>query len=162
MIGMIQGGRARNGVVNEGKPPTGAADSRKPVLQDQEQVQLMSFARVGSVSAKRKIATAAAAAALTAGVLIVNVRPRGMYIVLTDRRILFFDGDATSAARPGRHLMTVPRGRVTVSAPKGKALGLAIQVELTIAGQDKDLKIVFPKPSKEEGRQFIDLLPATS
>jgi hypothetical protein len=134
----------------------------KPVLQDQEQVQLMTFARVGTVSAKRKLATAAAVGALTAGILIVNVRPRGMYIVLTDRRILFFDGDISSGGRPGRHLMTVPRDLVTVSESKGKGFGLAIQVELAIAGQDKDLRILFPKPSKEEGSEFIGLLPAAS
>lgn len=134
----------------------------KPVLQQQEEVQLMTFARVGSVSAKRKVATAAAAAALTAGVLIVNVRPRGMYIALTDRRILFFDGDVSSGGRPGRHLMTLPRDQVTVSAPEGKGFGLAIQVELTVAGQDKSLRVLFPKPSKEDGKQFIDLLPQTS
>jgi hypothetical protein len=134
----------------------------KPVLQDQEQVQLMTFARVGSISAKRKLATAAVAGALTAGILIVNVRPRGMYIVLTDRRILFFDGDISSGGRPGKHLMTVPRDLVTVSEPKGKGFGLAMQIELTIAGQDKDLRILFPKPSKDEGRQFTDLLPASS
>jgi hypothetical protein len=133
----------------------------KPALQDQEQVQLMTFARVGSVSAKRKLATAAVVGALTAGILIVNVRPRGMYIVLTDRRILFFDGDISAGGRPGKHLMTVPRDLVTVSEPKGKGFGLAIQIELAIAGQDKDLRILFPKPSKEEGRQFTDLLPAS-
>lgn len=134
----------------------------KPVLQEGEQVQLMTFARVGSVSAKRKLGTAAAVGVLTAGLLIVNVRPRGMYIALTDRRILFFDGDVSSGGRPGKHLMTVPRQLVTVSAPKGKGFGLAIQVELTIAGQDKDLTVLFPKPSKEEGSQFISLFPATS
>ncbi|HEY2507572.1 MAG TPA: hypothetical protein VGI58_13745 [Streptosporangiaceae bacterium] len=134
----------------------------KPMLHDQEHVQLMTFARVGSVSAKRKVATAAAAAALTAGVLIVNVRPRGMYLVLTDRRILFFDGDVASGGRPGRHLMTLARDKVTVSAPKGKGFGLAIQVELVIAGHDKDLKVLFPKPSKEDGKQFTALLPAAS
>jgi hypothetical protein len=90
------------------------------------------------------------------------VRPRGTYIVLTDRRILFFDGDISSGGRPGKHLMTVPRDLVTVSEPKGKGFGLAMQIELTIAGQDKDLRILFPKPSKDEGRQFTDLLPASS
>ena len=58
--------------------------------------------------------------------------------------------------------MTLPRDLVTVSAPKGKVLGLATEVELTIEGQDKNLKVVFPTPSKEEGRQFIAALPATS
>jgi len=134
----------------------------KPVLLDREQVQLMTFARVGSVSAKRKLATAATAAALTGGILIVNVRPRGMYVVLTDRRLLFFDGDKASLGRPGKHLMTLPREQITASAPKGKAFGLAVQVELTVAGQDKNLKILFPKPSREDGRQFTGLLPATS
>lgn len=58
--------------------------------------------------------------------------------------------------------MTLPRDLVTVSAPKGKVLGLATEVELTIEGQDKNLKVVFPKPSKEEGKQLTDALPATA
>lgn len=64
-----------------------------------------------------------------------------MYVVLTSRRILFFDGH-TAMGRPGKHLMTLPRDLVTVSAPKGKVLGLATEVELTIEGQDKNLKVV--------------------
>ena len=132
-----------------------------PMLQEQEEIQLATFASVGSVSAKRKIATAAAAAVLSAGTLMVSVRPREMYVVLTSRRILFFDGH-TAMGRPGKHLMTLPRDLVTVSAPKGKVLGLATEVELTIEGQDKNLKVVFPKPSKEEGKQLTDALPATA
>jgi hypothetical protein len=49
-----------------------------------------------------------------------------------------------------------------VSSAKGKGLGLAIEVELALEGQDKNLKILFPTPSQEEGRQFIAALPATS
>ena len=132
-----------------------------PMLQEQEEIQLATFASVGSVSAKRKIATAAAAAVLSAGTLMVSVRPREMYVVLTSRRILFFDGH-TAMGRPGKHLMTLPRDLVTVSAPKGKVLGLATEVELTIEGQDKNLKVVFQKPNKEEGKQLTDALPATA
>lgn len=47
-----------------------------PMLQEQEEIQLATFASVGSVSAKRKIATAAAAAVLSAGTLMVSVRPQ--------------------------------------------------------------------------------------
>lgn len=132
-----------------------------PMLQEHEEVQLTTFARVGSVSAKRKIATAATAAVLSAGILMVAVHPREMYLVLTDRRILFFDGH-TATGRPGKHLMTVQRDLLTVSSAKGKGLGLAIEVELAVEGQDKNLKILFPTPSKEEGRQFISALPAAS
>ena len=132
-----------------------------PMLREQEEIQLATFASVGSVSAKRRVATAAAAAVLSAGTLMVSVRPREMYLVLTSQRILFFDGH-TATGRPGKHLMTVPRDLVTVSAPKGKALGLATEIELTIEGQDKNLKVLFPKPSKEEGNQFAAALPATS
>jgi hypothetical protein len=58
--------------------------------------------------------------------------------------------------------MTVPRDLVTVSESKAKGFGLAIQVELAIAGQDKDLRVLFPKPSKEDGNEFIGMLPAAS
>jgi hypothetical protein len=80
----------------------------------------MTFGRVGSVSVKRKVTTAAAAAALSGGVLIVNGRPRGMHIVLTDRRILFFDADVSSDGQPGKHLMTVPATKSRCQRPRGR------------------------------------------
>jgi hypothetical protein len=79
-------------------------------------------------------------------------------VILTDRKILFFDAD-TSSGRPGKHMATLSREGVSSTEPKSAMLGLALGIELSIAGQERDLKIVFPKPSKEEGQQFAASLP---
>jgi hypothetical protein len=61
--------------------------------------------KVGSVSVKRKVATTAAVAALTGGLVMVSASARSMYIAMTGRRLLFFDGH-TASGKPGQQ---VPR-----------------------------------------------------
>lgn len=129
-----------------------------PLLEADEKVEITTIANVGSVSVKKKVLTAAAAGIATGGLVTANVRPRQMYVILTDRKILFFDAD-TASGRPGTHMATLSREGVSSTEPKSAMLGLALGIELSIAGQERDLKIVFPKPSKEEGHQFAASLP---
>jgi hypothetical protein len=129
-----------------------------PLLEADEKVEITTIANVGSVSVKKKVLTAAVAGIATGGLVTANVRPRQMYVILTDRKILFFDAD-TSSGRPGKHMATLSREGVSSTEPKSAMLGLALGIELSIAGQERDLKIVFPKPSKEEGQQFAASLP---
>jgi hypothetical protein len=82
-------------------------------------------------------------------------------VILTDRKFLFFDAD-TASGRPGQHMATLGRDLVTTTEPKSAALGLALGIELSIAGQERGLKVVFPKPSKDEGRVIADALPRTA
>ncbi|HZU58407.1 MAG TPA: hypothetical protein VFA06_21185 [Actinocrinis sp.] len=133
-------------------------DAAAPLLEADEKVEITTIANVGSVSVKKKVLTAAVAGIATGGLVTANVRPRQMYVILTDRKILFFDAD-TSSGRPGKHMATLSREGVSSTEPKSAMLGLALGIELSIAGQERDLKIVFPKPSKEEGQQFAVSLP---
>ncbi len=133
-------------------------DAAAPLLEADEKVEITTIANVGSVSVKKKVLTAAVAGIATGGLVTANVRPRQMYVILTDRKILFFDAD-TSSGRPGKHMATLSREGVSSTEPKSAMLGLALGIELSIAGQERDLKIVFPKPSKEEGQQFAASLP---
>lgn len=133
-------------------------DGAAPLLEADEKVEITTIANVGSVSVKKKVLTAAVAGIATGGLVTANVRPRQMYVILTDRKILFFDAD-TSSGRPGKHMATLSREGVTSTEPKSAMFGLALGIDLSIAGQERDLKLVFPKPSKEEGHQFAASLP---
>lgn len=133
-------------------------DNVGPLLEADERVEVTALGTVGSVSAGRKIATAAVVGVLTGGTVMALVTAKPMYMVVTDRRILFVEQNPTGG--PGKKvLMTVHRGGVSVSAPKKGMFGLTMVVELAIAGEEKGLKITFPHASKREGREFIAALP---
>jgi hypothetical protein len=135
-------------------------DSVKPVLTGGEHVELTGMANVGSVSAKRQVVTTAVVGALTAGTVIATVQPRPTYWVLTDQRLLFFDGK-TATGKPGKLLMTVPRELVTASPLSKAILGLGLKALLTIQGQEKGLKMVFPPAAKAAGRDFAARIPVS-
>src|SRR4051794_24527891 len=67
-------------------------DVVSPLLAPGEQVQVMAAAGVGTVTVKRQLATAVAVGVATGGLLTAMPAPRQMYLAVTDRRILFFDG----------------------------------------------------------------------
>ena len=127
-------------------------------LRPGEQVQLTSYASVGSVSVKRRVATAAVAAVASGGLLAVSVRPRRMYIALTRDRLLFFNGD-TPSGKPGKSaLMDIPRPLITVAGAK-KGL-LTFTVRLAVDGEDQGLKLIFPRPTRDEGEKLAAEIPA--
>jgi hypothetical protein len=134
------------------------AEVAEPHLRDGERVELVAFAGVGTVSLKRRAVTAAVTTVASAGLLTTYVRPRRMYIALTQDRLLFFNGD-TSFGKPGRQvLMNIPRRLVTVAQVKRGLVTLKVQLE--IEGQEKGLKLVFPRPAREEGHQLASEIPA--
>ena len=127
-----------------------------PHLKAGELVELATFAKVGSVSVKRKVTTTAAVAALTGGLVIVSVSARGMYIAMTGRRLLFFDGH-TASGRPGQKvLMSIPRELIQVAETKNGLVTL--KAELAVDGQEKGLRLTFPRPCREDGGQLISAL----
>ncbi|MFF4364504.1 hypothetical protein [Streptomyces sp. NPDC001594] len=134
-------------------------DAVTPLLAHGESVELVTCANVGSVSVRRQVATAVVVGVFSAGTMTASVRPRQMYIVLTDRRLLFFDA-STSTGRPGRLLMDLPRPYVSAGVPRKGMLGLTLVTELVLAGQDQGLKLAFPTPCRTEGRQFTEALTA--
>lgn len=134
-------------------------EAATPLLSEGERVELITCANVGSVSARRKVATAVVVGLASAGTLIASVRPRQMYIVLTDRRLLFFDA-STSTGRPGQMLMNFPRTYASAGVPSKGMFGLTLVTELALAGQDRGLKLAFPTPCRAEGRQLAESLTA--
>jgi hypothetical protein len=131
-----------------------------PELAHGEQVIVATTANVGSVSVKRRALTAALAGIASGGLLIVSVRPRMFYIALTNHRILFFDMDSLSG-RPTKLAMSIPKDLVSLSEPKRGPLGLTLVTMLTISGEEKGLKFVFPYPHRADGREFSAAFPRT-
>ncbi len=135
-------------------------ETAAPLLIQGERIELTTTANVGTVSVRRQVLTAAVVGVLSAGTVMATVRPRAMYVVLTDQRLLFFDA-ATATGRPGKVLMHLPRPYVTAGEPRKGMFGLTLVTELTVAQQEKGLKLTFPAPCRAEGRQLLAALPVT-
>jgi hypothetical protein len=98
------------------------------------------------------------AAVASGGLLAVSARPRRMYIAMTRDRLLFFNGD-TPSGKPGKStLMDIPRPLITVAGAK-KGL-LTFTVRLAVDGEDKGLKLIFPRPTRDEGEKLAAEIPA--
>ncbi|MDQ0684312.1 hypothetical protein QFZ66_005192 [Streptomyces sp. B4I13] len=130
-----------------------------PLLLEGEQVELTSLAGVGSVSARRQALTAAAVGVLSAGTVMATVTPRPLYVVLTDRRLLFFDGNR--GGRPGGLVLNLPRPYVSAGGSKKAFLGLQYVTHLSVSGQEKALKVTFPVQHRADGPRFVSGLPVT-
>ena len=127
-------------------------------LRPGEQVQLTSYASVGSVAVKRRVASAAVAAVASGGLLAVSVRPRRMYLAMTRDRLLFFNGD-TPSGKPGKSaLMDLPRPLIMVTGARQGLL--TFTVRLAVDGEDQGLKLIFPRPTRDEGEKLAAELPA--
>ncbi|MGW3630511.1 hypothetical protein ACWD7F_10150 [Streptomyces sp. NPDC005122] len=130
-----------------------------PLLLQGEQVELATLAAVGTVSVRKQVLTAAVVGVLTAGTVTATVRPRPLYLALTDQRLLFFDGN--NGGKPGKLLMNLPRPYVSVGATKKGLLGLTLITQLSVAEQEQSLKVTFPVQHRADGHQFVSLLPVT-
>lgn len=127
-----------------------------PLLAPGEQVRVMASAGVGTVTVKRQLATAVAVGVATGGLLTAMPVPRQMYIAVTDRRILFFDG----TGKPGKQMMDLPRQYVRVSPAAKASLGLAMRFQLEVDGSDQGVQVTFPHVAKADGRAFAAALAA--
>lgn len=132
-------------------------DAAAPLLLQGEQVEFMTLAGVGSVSVRRQALTAAVVGVLSAGTVMATVTPRPLYVVLTDQRILFFDGNR--GGRPGPLVLNLPRPYVTASGLKKAFLGLQYVTHLSVTGQEGALKVTFPVQHRGDGPRFASMLP---
>jgi hypothetical protein len=85
--------------------------------------------------------------------MIGNVKPRRLYIAVTERWLLFFEGN-TPSGRPGRELlMRLDKRQLTASEPKEGLMTLSTL--LSIGGQPNALKVKFPRPCREDARLLL-------
>jgi hypothetical protein len=86
--------------------------------------------------------------------LIVAVRPKTRYAVLTDQRLLFLD--MATSGRPSLPLVAeLPRQALTSSRFKS---ALKATFLISIDGDPKSLKMEFPFPGRRDARQLADAL----
>ncbi|MFE2582132.1 hypothetical protein [Streptomyces sp. NPDC059378] len=134
-------------------------ETSAPLLLPDERVELTSLASVGTVSVRRQALTAIVVGVLTLGMVMATVRPRAVYVVLTNQRILFFD--ANRGGKPGKLLMNMARLYVTATAARKTFLGLKVVTHLTVQGQEGTLKVDFPVQTRADGHVFAGALPVT-
>jgi hypothetical protein len=128
----------------------------KPVLREGERVEMACTSNVGKVSVKRQVATAAVVAIASAGMLMVAVRPKTRYVVLTDQRLLFFDM-APSGRPAGPLIADLPRKALTSSRFKS---ALKATFYIAIDGSADTVKMEFPFPARGDARKLADALAA--
>jgi hypothetical protein len=133
-----------------------------PSLEEGEQVEVACSAIVGSISMTRVMGTAFAVAALTAGTLTVFRSPKKMYVGLTDRRLLFVEGNYMSGRPTSTLAMQIPRGALASTGTRKKRTMLmpTLLVDLAVAGSDTGLRLTFPTPCRDEGRRMAAALTA--
>ncbi|MET9914008.1 hypothetical protein ABZZ74_46040 [Streptomyces sp. NPDC006476] len=134
-------------------------ETAAPLMLQGEQVEFTSLAGVGSVSVRKQALTAAVVGVLSAGTVMATVTPRPLYIVMTDQRLLFFDGNR--GGRPGKLTLHLPRPYVSAGGSKKAFLGLQFVTWLSVAGQETGLKVTFPVQHRGDGPRFVAGLPGT-
>jgi hypothetical protein len=93
-----------------------------------EQIQLTEAVQIGKVSAKRQIATSAIVGLATAGTVLVAVRPRGYYLVLTNQRLILVNNLRGAV---GKVAAVLPRDAITAEPLRGHLLTLSMNVTLS-------------------------------
>ena len=96
-------------------------------LAQGEQIQLVEAVQIGKVSAKKQIATSAIVGIATAGTVLVALRPRAYYLVLTDQRMILVDN---LRGRVGKVAATVRRDAIAAEPLRGHLLTLSMNVTL--------------------------------
>jgi hypothetical protein len=132
------------------------------LMEPGEQVELTTLAKLGSAPVAANAASAVVAgavlSALGGGVGFVAFAQREVYIVLTDRQVLFFEG-LRATGGPGKHLASFRRETVTCTEPISRALGLFVRISIGAAGLSQPLRLTFPPAMRAQGRQLAAALP---
>lgn len=121
----------------------------RPVLRQDEQIEVTSFATVGTITPRQGTATA------ITGVMDA-VRPRAFYLALTSKRLLFFGVDALSG-RPDKKLAR-SLSRTSLSATPLRRGLLTAQFQVAITGDDKGLRFVFPRSTRTDAATMAESL----
>jgi hypothetical protein len=114
-----------------------------------EQVELTALAKLGSGAAVAARTVAVSAAVTTVlglmggGVGFAGFARRELYIVLTDRQVLFFEA-VRATGGPGKHLASFPRHLTASSEPENSALGLFLKFRVIVEGLDQPLRLTVP------------------
>ncbi len=100
-----------------------------PTLSQGEQIELAEAVQIGKVSVKRRAATAAAVSIATAGTVMVSLKPRPYYLILTNQRLILL---GNIRGRVGKTVAAAPR--TVVSAEPLRSHLLTVSMNVTIDG----------------------------
>lgn len=81
-----------------------------PTLVSGEQLEIVEAVQIGKVSAKRRAAIMAAVSIATAGTVMVALKPRAYYLVLTNQRLILLEN---LRAGVGRIVAVAPRNAIS-------------------------------------------------
>lgn len=119
-----------------------------PVLQDGEQVEYMTAARVGQPRRRQQILYMVISTVLTLGFMTVTPTAKGYFVVLTSLRLLFFGvGSGRPVAGPA---MQLPRERLTATRPRSR---LAVTFRLVRPGEPP-IKVAFGQPKRRDAKEL--------
>jgi hypothetical protein len=135
-------------------------ETAAPMLQPGETPEVITMAKVGSVRQifGHGVALGLATAVLSGGTMFSITTQRELYLLLTDRQLLFFEADAYTGG-PGKVLSAVPRGHVAITEPTS---GFLVKFELRVHGWDRALALSMPPlpPSmRKKGLRLVAGLP---
>ena len=125
---------------------TAVRDAVAPALEIGEQIEIEAFGGVGQVSVKRMVATTVVVSALTLGTVMAVAKPRSLFMVLTDRRLIFLEPSAMAGKPTSTIVFVLPREALsTVAAKRQRVLGIrpTLGLDLGIAGSEKGLRLQF-------------------
>jgi hypothetical protein len=98
-----------------------------PTLAPGEQVEMVEAVQIGKVSAKKQAAVSAAVGLATAGMVMVALRPRAYYLILTNQRLVLV---ANLRGRVGKIVAAAPRDAVSAEPLHGYLLTLSMSVTI--------------------------------
>ena len=96
-------------------------------LSPGETIELTEAAQIGTVSAKKQVATQLAASIATGGALIVHLKPAAFYLVLTSQRLFLIEN---RRGLVGKVVAAIPRGQISAEPLHSGALTLSMQVTI--------------------------------
>jgi hypothetical protein len=99
-----------------------------PSLEPDEYVESVEVVQIGKVSARRQLAVSLIVGILTLGLVLVALRPRSYFLVLTNHRLLLLDNLRGSVGK--RVVLAAPRDQVSAGPLRARLLTYRMQVNL--------------------------------
>jgi hypothetical protein len=97
------------------------------LLAPGEKIELTEAAQIGTVSAKRQLATQLAVAAATAGTVAVHLKPAAFYLVFTDQRLFLIEN---RRGLVGKVVTALPRAQISAGPLRAGPLNLSAEVTI--------------------------------
>jgi hypothetical protein len=133
-------------------------EATSTLLRAGEEIEVASFANVGSVSIAKNLAVMAIAGIVSGGAGFAMLRPKRLYLLLTNQRLLFVEQAGLTGRPTSKFAGEVPRDAIAgTTAPRR---GVTTTFDMVIRGRDKGLRLVFPRPMRDDGDKVAASLGA--